>query len=218
LLCKHEIILIGTVSDTKAPGDVAARVIGRRSPLVSFNSDQAYDHVQQWLTDCVESHLECQKTEEALLPTRVVDVGSADYDPFVLVVKPGTTGQYATLSYCWGLSDAVKLTQQKLDSEDLSIPLSEFPATPRDAILICRKLGIPYLWIDALCIIQDSAGNSDWGRESGKMASIYGNSTLTISVTAAANVSDGIFVFPISDVANQLSHPISPLRQRNWHC
>jgi len=175
--------------------------------LAYFDSDQAYAQIQQWLTECNQNHFECRKTGDALLPTRVVDVGSANHDPFVLVVKPGTTGQYATLSYCWGLSHAVKLTQQKLDSDNLSISLSELPATPRDAILICRKLGIPYLWIDALCIIQDSMSDNDWRQESGKMARIYGNSILTIAATAATNASDGIFAFPIRDVANSCRIP-----------
>jgi len=62
-------------------------------------------------------------------------------------------------------------------------PVSEdLPKTFSDAILVAHKLGIPYLWIDSLCIVQGD--ESDWAVESSRMASVYNNSYLTI---AAAN-------------------------------
>jgi hypothetical protein len=59
-----------------------------------------------------------------------------------------------------------------------------------DALTITRQLRFQYLWIDALCIIQDSA--EDWAEESPKMASIYGQAALMISATAAENCHSGI--------------------------
>lgn len=53
------------------------------------------------------------------------------------------------------------------------------PATIRDAIMLCRSLKIPYLWVDSLCIIQDDP--KEWHREASAMASIYGRSALTIT-------------------------------------
>jgi hypothetical protein len=48
--------------------------------------------------------------------------------------------------------------------------------TYKDAIALTHALGISFLWIDSLCIIQDDA--ADWEAESGNMASIYENSYL----------------------------------------
>lgn len=64
------------------------------------------------------------------------------------------------------------------------------PKTYHDAILITRHLGIRYLWVDALCIIQDDP--EDWRRESAKMRNIYQKSFCTIAAVGAANVNDGI--------------------------
>lgn len=69
------------------------------------------------------------------------------------------------------------------------IPLLEFPKTFRDAITVCKALNIHYLWIDCLCIIQDS--QQDWEEQSGKMVDIYSNASLTIAADAAENSEAG---------------------------
>jgi hypothetical protein len=66
----------------------------------------------------------------------------------------------------------------------------ELPATFQHAIVITWTLGIQYLWIDAICIIQDDT--RDWELESGRMASIYGNSYLTISATSSLSPAAGL--------------------------
>jgi hypothetical protein len=74
-------------------------------------------------------------------------------------------------------------TSSNLQQHLESIPLSSMPATFRDAVLVSRELNVKYLWIDSLCIIQDSA--EDCNRECFKMAQIYQNSTVTISGASA---------------------------------
>jgi hypothetical protein len=71
-----------------------------------------------------------------------------------------------------------------------SMVLAEMPVTFRDAIVVTRRLGIQYLWIDAIRIVQDDA--ADWERESGRMASTYGSSTLTLSATTSRSVHAGL--------------------------
>ena len=63
----------------------------------------------------------------------------------------------------------------------------------KDAILISRGLKIRFLWIDALCIIQDS--DEDWAQESGQMAKYYRNSSIMISALASPGAHHGI-LFP----------------------
>ena len=62
----------------------------------------------------------------------------------------------------------------------------------KHAILVARHLSIKYLWIDTLCIIQDSV--EDWHAESALMGHIYSNAYCNISATAAANSSQGLFL------------------------
>jgi hypothetical protein len=108
----------------------------------------------------------------------------------VLPMK-GEKGHYLALSHCWGPSvsgERLITTKATLKSRLKSIPLSKMPSNFFDATIITRKLGYRYLWIDSLCIIQDSRG--DWETESANMGNIYTNASLTLAA-AAAKDSDG---------------------------
>ncbi|KAJ9662318.1 hypothetical protein H2198_001452 [Neophaeococcomyces mojaviensis] len=65
------------------------------------------------------------------------------------------------------------------------------PQTFKDALAVARELGIPFLWIDALCIVQIPEGNSDWQRESVRMGQIYENAICTIAATSAVHAHEG---------------------------
>lgn len=100
-------------------------------------------------------------------------------------------GKYTTLSYCWGKAPFIQTTTKTLEARKSCIKWDELPITFRDAIIITRELGIRYIWIDSLCILQDD--NHDWEVESSKMSSIYENSYLTIAATHAADSNGGCF-------------------------
>ncbi|KAM0550670.1 hypothetical protein ACHAPJ_008733 [Fusarium lateritium] len=85
-----------------------------------------------------------------------------------------------------------------------SIPWSELTAVLQDAVWLCKELGIQYLWIDSLCIIQDDT--QDWDIESSKMAQYYSNAYLTV---AAGGSSDGNT--PFLREADERWHPMSYL-------
>lgn len=89
-------------------------------------------------------------------------------------------GVYACLSYCWGKSkNGITTLSNVSERRTNGIPLHSLPSTVRDAILLCHKLNIQYIWVDRLCIIQDDP--DDWATEAAKMAEVYGNSSLTIT-------------------------------------
>ena len=69
------------------------------------------------------------------------------------------------------------------------IGTDQLPAVMKDAIQVCRVLGIPFLWIDALCILQDSL--SDWEEQSWEMAKIFGGSWLTICAASSFSCQEG---------------------------
>lgn len=126
----------------------------------------------------------------SIITTRVLDLRTIESDGLVkLRISQGKMAPYVALSYCWGGPQPAVLTVATLETYTHGVPLTSSPQTIRDAILVCRKLGFQYLWIDALCIIQDSP--EDKAREIQKMGFIYSNSILTISASSAKGVKDG---------------------------
>lgn len=125
----------------------------------------------------------CESSVSA--PKRLIDVGRST-KPIRLVETQGEALQYIALSHCWGSGTPLMATKASWAKLTASISLGDLPPLFQDAIIITRQLGLRYLWIDSLCIIQDSV--RDWETEAANMASIYQNSYVTISAT---NASDG---------------------------
>jgi len=126
------------------------------------------------------------------LPKRVVDVGSASRPgvPF-LHISRGQRARYAALSHRWGIGKICQTKEAVLDDHCRALPLDELSNVFRDAIEMTRRLGIQYLWIDSLCIVQDSP--KDWETESSKMASIYSNASFTTSAALSGDRDAGLF-------------------------
>jgi hypothetical protein len=124
------------------------------------------------------------------LPTRYIFIDSNP--PRLCDATPGSRGYYVALSHCWGKSKPFTTTTANLKDRLGGIETSSMPRTFRDAIMVTRELGLQYLWIDSLCILQDS--KEDWQKESAKMSDVYGNAFLTISAAASADSTQGIFV------------------------
>ncbi|KAJ2980538.1 hypothetical protein NUW58_g6919 [Xylaria curta] len=120
-----------------------------------------------WLSQCKTQHSLCSAASESRarnLPTRVIDVTSTT--PRVFETR-GVEGRWAALSYCWGSDTSFMLNEATRARLFAGFQLEDAPATIRDAILVTRELGIPYLWVDAVCIRQDS--REDWEREAPRM-------------------------------------------------
>ena len=95
---------------------------------------------------------------------------------------------YLTLSNCWGRTDIPKLTAQQSSS---TIPIDELPKTFKDAISVAKFLRIPYLWIDSLCIGQES--KDGWEKEAAVTHKVYENAFCDIAATASKNSRGGLF-------------------------
>jgi hypothetical protein len=127
------------------------------------------------------------------LPKRVIDVGDHNSSSVRLVIPGTSIGQYACLSHCWGdLKSRPTQTFTKNLSQYLTQILQEtLPKTFQDAILITRQVGLRYLWIDSLCIVQDD--KDDWREQAAVMGEVYRNAFLTIVAAHAENSSGGCF-------------------------
>lgn len=182
-------------------------IVPARSRCGASPTSDLLAHIRSCLDLCRSAHPLCQVEDDSQwsLPTRVIDVGSGNEtdneyaaDPTLYTPSPGEQQPYLCLSHCWGTSD--KNTAKPLQTRKATlskfqqphgIDWSRLTKTFQEAIIFTRKLGVRYLWIDSLCIIQDDA--DDWAREAAKMASIYENSTLTLAAAASANSHAGLF-------------------------
>lgn len=157
--------------------------------------------VKKWIEEC-DKHAECRATNETFLPSRLIDVWDIDtgVQPRLIITQEDEsfnyrTPKYTALSYCWGEpleSEAhLKLTNATLEDFLSGIPLENIPLTLKDAMVATQMLGLRYIWIDALCIIQDEPGSTDWHKESVLMEEIYSNSYLTFATIASQSSFDG---------------------------
>ncbi|KAK3906173.1 heterokaryon incompatibility protein-domain-containing protein [Staphylotrichum tortipilum] len=190
--------------EDKVPGLVLAFSVPQSTPLhirgfqvgrfqadPNLGSSTHFNLGNRWLQTCRENHPGCHFGNTPPLPTRVIDVGRTDGSEVPRVIHSlGAKAEYTALSHCWGGKIATLLTTATLTTFGRSLPYDALPANFRDAITITRRLGFRYLWIDSLCIVQDS--EQDWASESRKMGDIYANSTLTISAMAAGASTVGI--------------------------
>ncbi|KAK0710811.1 heterokaryon incompatibility protein-domain-containing protein, partial [Lasiosphaeris hirsuta] len=128
------------------------------------------------------------------LPTRVIDCSLVGETGTIRLVEPnGASGSWVALSHCWGKPDKRPLatTRCNMSRHMKGIRLTALPKTFRDAITVTRALGIQYLWIDSLCIIQGDL--EDWREESAKMGNVYQHAAVTIAASYAKDSSEGCF-------------------------
>lgn len=162
----------------------------------STASQQSWNISLNWFRECQENHEVCRiKNSEGWQPTRLLDVGENNSPIVKLHVSkeyPDTYGYpYVTPSHCWGKTKTVSLLHDNIEATKRGIPIDTLPKTFQEPIAITRRLNQRFLWIDSLCIIQDSA--KDWQVESATMESVYGFSLLNIAATASSNGTEGCF-------------------------
>lgn len=123
------------------------------------------------------------------MPTRLIDVSTNSEGPIRLILtNKEIQDRYIALSHCWGqLSDDQRFCtyESNLDQRMADISYDRLPPTFRDAVNVTRALGVRYLWIDSLCIIQQNA--ADWANEAGRMEDVFSNAHYTIAASSASS-------------------------------
>lgn len=163
--------------------------------------------ILEWLDHCDRNHTLCNSRTTFSLPSRLIDVTELQRGgkKGVRLVQTaiGQTGTYTCLSHCWGkVRIRCCTTKDTLASALIFIEYSLFPKNFRDAITITRKLGVQYIWIDSLCILQGD--KYDWDIESARMADIYRHGYLTIAATSSADSTGGCFSTTETDLCLSL--------------
>lgn len=171
-------------------------------------SDQGFKRARRWLRQCLENHdcgTEARGSDADRRPKRLLDLRGKR----IRLVETDKSesrfdAPYVCLSHRWGdaqhrrLTSTVNTIQQHLQG----ILWDDLPRTFQDAVTICRRMSVEYLWIDSLCILQGFNGmthdearqtEADFAQENSMMATIYRNSYFTISADMSTSMDSGIF-------------------------
>ena len=175
-----------SVSSLTNPDDPASIIIKHRPIISSFTTHHAIDQANRWVSACLHSHKKCGGGEQTALPARLIDL---TFERIRLRSTEGLTGAYICLSYCWGSLHQSITTKENLAVREAGFSLEGFPRTVQDAANFTRKLNVRFLWIDALCIVQND--DEDRHRQIRAMGNIYKNAFLTIVASSSSSVWDG---------------------------
>ena len=155
-------------------------------------NDSIIKKTKEHLYDCKSRHGQhagCPGGVTLFLPSRVIQVGT-HAKPKICVDNISRQAEYVALSYCWGGDQIVKLEARHiLDGKPWHLRQDLLPQTFSDAIITTPNLGIEYLWIDGLCIVQDD--EEDKAKEINSMWSIYKNATLKFLAAGSDSVTKG---------------------------
>lgn len=136
---------------------------------------------KEWLRFCDE----CDEVCRSLVSNSTPPISLIDCNRHCL--EHGSQGiRYVALSYVWGKTGR----NFNLPERKYGIPLDGLPRTISDAIKVTKSLGYDYLWVDMLCIDQQS--KEDKHRQIAIMDKIYRSADLTIIVAAGNDCGDGI--------------------------
>ncbi|KAK1760456.1 heterokaryon incompatibility protein-domain-containing protein [Echria macrotheca] len=225
---------IHLAADEETPASVSGDIIGRISDSVRLPDIET---IREWYINCQRNHPECNKSlsqcesfnaEEVPLPARLVkidisdtntgDAGHPDRVFFQLCDTEGLSGKYIALTHRWDEStEASRTLKGNLEGrkapDELAWNYPQLSTVFLEAALCAYRLGVQYIWIDTLCIVQDDP--VDWSRESGKMADYYQHALLTIVATAAVESRILFKQLRVEDISKLAR---LPYRDRNGEC
>ncbi|KAI2619925.1 HET-domain-containing protein [Hypoxylon sp. NC1633] len=175
----------------------------RRPPDDHALSERNIALMKNWMSTCSNHHAQCQLgTPAKWLPTRLLQISKSGTIKVRLVetrnlynMHPERPVQFIALSHMWGdvsISPPLRTLRSNYDNMQQGIRMQELPRNFIDTVLVCRELGLEYVWIDSLCIIQDSP--EDWKREAVTMHLVYKYAQATIVAAAAKSSRDGFLV------------------------
>jgi hypothetical protein len=153
------------------------------------SSASTYRRIAKWLDECTSSHSKCKSSKSPKLPSRMTTrclwwAASSHY-------RPRGDWYLCRIELLLGFFSNGDDDGEKLRSAQQRIKESSLLLTIRDAIHVTRCLGVRFLWVDALCIVQDSINGEDWHRECSAMSNVYSNAFLTISADSAKDSAKG---------------------------
>ncbi|KAK1759087.1 heterokaryon incompatibility protein-domain-containing protein [Echria macrotheca] len=184
------ITVAASATETSPKSGLGTLHVLRSDDFAPF-SDANVKLARDAIDGCVKIHQSCPGPEPTPAPLRLLNVMHGDH--VKLEKTDGKNVTYAALSYCWGSSKAAESARTMADNVNEradGLALTSLPKTLRDAIAVTRLLKIRYLWIDALCIVQDC--QREWTSEAQKMMEYYGHARVTIVPVEADSADSGM--------------------------
>ncbi|KAJ2901407.1 hypothetical protein MKZ38_001889 [Zalerion maritima] len=161
-------------------------------------SQESKHFVQSRVKRCEKTHRTCAAlagSSSQFLPSRVLEIsaapGAGPESARVVATRGKTHEPYATLSHCWGKVQILRLTQATQAALSQGVDIATLPLTFQHAAQIAHLVGLRYMWIDSLCILQDSVG--DWEVEAAAMSDVYRHAQLNIAASSAPDSRSGLF-------------------------
>lgn len=173
------------------PGDPACQYVQERPRSRIINSEENFKLARGWMETCLESHEGCEKSIQSpsqFSPTRLLEIVN---ESTVRLQSSNeiSSSRWTALSYCWGGPQPVQTTRNTLERLSSNFCVSDLPKTIQDALTTTRKIGLRFLWVDCLCIIQDDP--EEMTREIANMPQIYKNAQVTISAAPSRGSREG---------------------------
>ena len=153
------------------------------------------EEANKWVRECEKSHTSCPFAHEPSLPTRVLDLEALESTATVRLMESHhqQCGCYVALSYVWGKTMPLRLVAKNRKALMNAIDIDKLPKTIRDAVRVTRALNVRYLWVDSLCILQDS--DADKELQIPHMNAYYREAVVVISASGATDVHAGFLGF-----------------------
>lgn len=187
--------------------------------------------LKAWLDECDSKHTKscAPNNSELSLPDRLIDIRSVKKQKIITTEELSKDTKYVALSHRWGdmPEEAVTTPVNIANRMKRSIPTEELTQNFRDAIAITAVLGIKYLWIDSLCILQGPQG--DFNEQADKMQTTFSGAYCVLAACSAKESNRGFLKkelypsvkvgdFYLSPVTNDFERDVlnSPLNSRGW--
>ena len=122
---------------------------GRRLLPIDTSAVVTTEELMTRLHECDEEHTKCSAGNPQQLPSRILEIVDC-----TVILREQLAGhhRYACLSHCWGPEGpVVKTTNATIEYHKAGIPIDDLPKTFRESAQLCIRLGLRFLWIDALC-------------------------------------------------------------------
>lgn len=161
-----------------------------------------------WLASCESEHgsvcgvVDAAKpppnniTAANTLPKRLIDVKRRCVVQTAALLGNGSITRYLALSYVWADGGGAPFKLTRADASQCSMPGyirdlgDKMPQKIRDSLHVCDKMDVPYLWVDALCIVQDD--EAEKADEISRMDDIYSNARAVLAIAADSKCIPGI--------------------------
>jgi hypothetical protein len=193
--------------------DPASAFITSRPINIDPASEASFALYRSWLANCRNGHSNCEVFTSVFRPLRLIEISD---EAGILNLrlsedKDGPVVDYTALSYRWGQSQLAATTISNVEQRKTGLDIDGLPLTIQDAIKVTARLGLRYIWVDSICILQDLP--QDKIMQIARMPEIYQNSTVTISTSRALYADDGFLIkrIPTEDPASTVTLPyLSP--------